>query len=368
MADHRDSNAVSPNRRAFTLIEMALSMSLVGIVLISLGTMLALTMEAAPQPDDPATITRDAAFPLDLITEEISSAVSIVSVSPHAIRFRTADRNGDDLPETITYEWSGKEGTPLTRTINAEKPVDLIQSVFDVDFSATLQTHSLTTTGAGSSTNFDHELSANTSLLGGIVAAMNSRAELLRTGEGFFQALPLNAVPNDALYWIPEYAEIRLERNQHGGRVRVELRVLSGQNPSGISLASQVINTSDLGGESWHRIPVGGTIKLPPDTQIGVMVVCLSGNNSFRTRVFQQFLFPSNPASRYTNDGGNSWSGSVTTRLGFRFRGTYFLIGKQETTSQTTASAIRIRVQPGPTPATSVSTMVDLPAPVRYGQ
>lgn len=354
-------------RRAFTLIEMALSLSLVGIVLISLSTMLALTMEAAPRPDDPATVTRDVSFPVDLMAEELSSAISIISVSPHAIRFRIADRDGDDLPDTIAYEWSGKEGSPMTRTVNAEKPVEIISSVFDADFSAPTESHELTTTMADIGTNFEHELSTSTSVLGGILTMLNSRLETLNTGEGYFQVLPISSVPADALFWVPEYVEVPLESNNGSGRVRLELRIEDNLSPTNTAVASKVIKTSDFGSESWVRLPVGGNLRLPPETKLGVMVVSISGNRAVKTRIFQQFLFPHNPASRYTNNSGSTWSASVTTRLGFRVRGQYFRQAKQETTSQTTVSSVRFRINPSPAASTSISTMVDLPAPVRYG-
>jgi len=367
MTEHQAPSVAATARSAFTLIEMALSMSLVGIVLISLSTMLALTMEAAPRPDDPATITRDVAFPVDLITEELSSAISIISVSPHAIRFRIADRDGDDQPETIIYEWSGKEGAPITRAVNAEKPIDLIKAAFDVDFAATTESHTLTTTGIDGGTGFEHELSADTSVLGGIAAVVNSRLDTLREGEGYFQVLPTGNIPDGALFWVPEYVEVPLERNAEGGRVRLELRIEDDLEPTHLVIASTVLSTSDLDRESWVRLSVGGTLRLAPETKLGVMVVSLSGDRTVKTRVFQHFLFPHNPASRYTNNNGATWSQSVTTRMGFRFRGRYHEVTKQESTSQTTVSSVRLRINPSPTDSTSISTMVSFPAPVRYG-
>jgi len=128
-----------------------------------------------------------------------------------------------------------------------------------------------------------------------------------------------------------------------------------------------VVRTADLGKENWVRIEIPGTLKLAPDTKLGVMVVSLSGDRTVSVRAFNQVVFPTDPAARFTSNGGDSWSVSGTNRLGYRIKGKYFGLDKEDTTVETTVSTVRFSLNPSTTSATAISTTVDLPSPVRYG-
>jgi len=353
--------------RGFTLIEMVLSLSLFGIVLVSLGTMLALTMQAAPKSSDAATLIRNASYPATVMAEELAAAIQVISVTPTEITFRTADRTGNGQPDTVTYSWSGKPGTPLTRKVNASDSVELISSLESAFFAADIQTHTQITNFATSSSAFQHELSPGSSLVGSITALLNSRLERLRIGQGFFQCMSIEAVPDDALYWVPEYAEVLLQRNSSPGTIRLELHVEENHTPTGVAVISKVLQAADLDREEWVRISVPGTLKLSPQTRLGVMVVCLSGDGSVETRIMNQILFPSAPPARSTSDGGASWDTKNTTRMAYRLRGSYYERGKQESASESTIRSIRFSINPTAASATAISTSIDLAAPVRYG-
>lgn len=374
--------------RGFTLIEMALSMSLFGIVLVSLGTMLALTMQAAPKPDDAATQIRNTSYPAAFMAEELAAATEVLSVSPTGISFRTADRTGDGLPETVGYSWSGKPGAPLIRKINGKESAELIASVQSVSFDAQIETHIKVTNFATSGIDFAHEINhgllpfgggtppseEDGGLLDGVLdgvngglGSLNSRLVTLREGEGLYQTMRIEAVPDDALYWIPTYAEVRLEKNATPGTVRLELRIDEGNEPTNIVVASTVLHTTVLGDENWIKIEVPGSLKLSPQTRLGLTVISLSGDRTTKIRTMQQILFPSEaPASR-TVDGGISWSTLADARVAYRLEGSYFERVKQESVSESTVRSIRFAINPTATSATALSTSVDLPAPVRYG-
>ena len=66
----------------FSLIEMVLSLSLVGLVLASLGSMLAFSMQATPRPDDAVIRITDASLPVSIMTEEIGSPTVPATTRP----------------------------------------------------------------------------------------------------------------------------------------------------------------------------------------------------------------------------------------------------------------------------------------------
>jgi hypothetical protein len=56
------------------------------------------------------------------------------------IEFSVADRNGDDVPETIRYAWSGAVGTPLTRQYNGGTLVYILTDVRQFSLTYNLKT------------------------------------------------------------------------------------------------------------------------------------------------------------------------------------------------------------------------------------
>lgn len=352
--------------RGFTLIEMALSLSLVGIVLVALGSMLALTMQSAPQPTDAASRVRGIAFPASVMAEEIGSATGFVSVTTREIEFRIADRTGDDTEETVIYSWSGTPGDPLLRTINGGTDQVMVDSVQGVAFSAETDTHTLVEKYPGPGTTFVRELTPGFSHLPGVVVMLNSRMVPIDHDEGFFQRIPGDRVPGDALYWVPEYVQVRMAQHSTPGAVRLEVRTVDDGSPTGVAVASKVILADDIDDdEEWVQIDVPGSLKLPADTTLGVAVICIYGHRSVETRVFEQFVFPSEPAMLRSSDGGDSWSGSLSTRLSYRIRGEYYPESKEETITETTVSTVRFSINPSELDYTGISTTVDLPTPVR---
>ena len=357
----------SQSSRAFSLIEMVLSLSLVGLVLASLGSMLAFSMQAAPRPDDPVVRVTDAALPISIMTEEIGSATSIVSLSAASITFEVADRTGDGSPETITYRWDGTPGDSLVREINGGDPQSVLTDVHSLEFEPDTNSYTYEVVTPGSASDYSRELSSDTSHLAKIVALVNSRLVPIDLNEGFFQRVRSDAIPDGALYWTPDYVDVLLEQaiSDSNGRVRLEVRLFESGQVSSVSLASRVIHALDLGSENWIRIDIPGELKLDPNDELGVALICIDGNDSVAVRVFQQLVFTGEHAMLRSSDAGLTWSSGLTTRMGYRIRASYFTESGRTSSTEKTVSSIRVTVSPTGLAGTSVVTTVDLPAPVR---
>jgi type II secretory pathway component PulJ len=56
-----------------------------------------------------------------------------------AVTFLVPDRNGDQLPETLRYSWSGKAGDPLMYQFNNEPAIALLTNVAHFELSAIMR-------------------------------------------------------------------------------------------------------------------------------------------------------------------------------------------------------------------------------------
>jgi prepilin-type N-terminal cleavage/methylation domain-containing protein len=352
-------------QRGFSLIEMVLSLSLVGLVLASLGSVLAFAMGAAPQPHDPASRLSATQLPLSIMAEEIGSAKEFLSIANDKIVFRIDDRNGDGADDTIAYFWDGSPGDPMLRQINADPAVEVLDELNAFSITAQSSSFSFETIQPDGGTDFETELSADTSALVKVVALLNSRMQPVRLAHGFSQRIRNSALPDDTLYWVPESVAVLLERESSPGAVRLEVRVSESGSPSYRAIAGRVVRTDELGSENWVEVRIPGTLQLDRGTELAVVLICIDGDRSVSTRVFEQLVFASEPAMRRSSDAGDSWVSDLTTRMAFQLRGTYFTEASRVTATETVVESVRIDLNTSPSPQTGLVTGVDLAAPVR---
>lgn len=132
-------------RSGHTLLEMMLSLTLLSIIAVSVGSAVMLASQATPEEGSPtATLLSDSKV-LARIAEDLSLAMYIPERSANTVTIVVADRTGDGLPDRITYAWSGTPGMPLTFELNDQSPVALIQQVdqFELDFTIATQTKAI---------------------------------------------------------------------------------------------------------------------------------------------------------------------------------------------------------------------------------
>lgn len=125
-----------PDRNAFTLMEVILSTVIVSIILGATVSTLMITQRGIAGS---TTVVQDAADGRDaseLVTLDLSLALSFSERTGKAVTFTVPDRDGDGQPETIRYSWSGDAGDPLTRRINGGTIVTIAENVtrFDLDY------------------------------------------------------------------------------------------------------------------------------------------------------------------------------------------------------------------------------------------
>ena len=107
-----------PGRSGFTLLEVVVALSIISVLLASLGSVVVLASRAIPSTASAAGTGAASAAALDQMVSELKFATGVVAKTSTAIEFKVPDRTGDGNADTIRYEWGGIAGGPLVRTFN----------------------------------------------------------------------------------------------------------------------------------------------------------------------------------------------------------------------------------------------------------
>ena len=121
----------SRGRSAFTLVELILSVTIMGILMTGLASAIVIVTYAVPSGDSLAITIVDAAEVSDQIVEELRPAIWITEHTGTSVAFTVADRDGDYVPERIRYEWSAAPGDPLMREYNGGAAIAVLEDVTD---------------------------------------------------------------------------------------------------------------------------------------------------------------------------------------------------------------------------------------------
>ena len=121
--------AVTGRKAGFTLIELVVCTVIASTLMIGIGSTMLVSVRALPQADSASSATLKASPIVDQLAMELQNAVTINSRSATMVDFTVADRDGDEVVETLRWEWSGTAGDPLTRQYNGATPVALLEGV-----------------------------------------------------------------------------------------------------------------------------------------------------------------------------------------------------------------------------------------------
>jgi prepilin-type N-terminal cleavage/methylation domain-containing protein len=130
-------------RRAFTIAEMSVSLAVLSILMVAMGSAIAISARALPTPSSPVNADLALSAALDRLGAELRYAKTIESSGATFVQFLVADRNGDSSDERIRYEWLGA-GQSLTRAYNGAAPVPVSDALSN--FSLSFQKKKITTT------------------------------------------------------------------------------------------------------------------------------------------------------------------------------------------------------------------------------
>ena len=124
------------NRTAsgFTLIEVVLSLSVLGILLTALGSVLTLSLRAMPVRGGADEHALQVARVFEQMSDDIQSA-SAITHTDTSLTLTIPDRDGDSDAEIVEYAWRGETRAGLQRRVNAGDWTTVIDNVSDATFS-----------------------------------------------------------------------------------------------------------------------------------------------------------------------------------------------------------------------------------------
>jgi len=125
--------------RGLTLVELLVSIAVTAILMLAIGSAMLIATHAFPDVGSAASATIVASEVAEQLTTELQYAVSIISRSEKMVEFTVADRDTDEVPEVIRYQWSGIAGAPLTRQYNGGSVVEVLDSVQEFNLSYDLE-------------------------------------------------------------------------------------------------------------------------------------------------------------------------------------------------------------------------------------
>jgi prepilin-type N-terminal cleavage/methylation domain-containing protein len=316
----------------FTLVELSVAVAVTSVIMVGMGSAMLIAGRALPEARSPTASRLAAARAAEDMATELQYAAWVNQRSPNMIEFVTADRNADEIPETIRYEWSGTSGAPLLRQYNGGAPVSILTDVceFGLSYNVMIVTartpegneSGQTTLSGYSTTQGLHDCS---------IQNIESYAEC------FFPVLPANTVS-----W--KVTRVVISAKQDGtadGEASVQLQTATaGHLPSGTVLEEKpLLESTLLPTYLEQEFTFSAVGDLSPTQGLCLVVKWVANDIACKVRARNGNVTDLNIALARSTDGGLTWAalpnqsmlfavyGTVTTSTSPQVQNTYYLEG-----------------------------------------
>lgn len=317
-----------PRLRGFTMIEMVMSLMVLGIITTAAGALIVLSARMWPgRAIESGAGALSAA--LGQMAEDLAQATTVNAVAANWVQFVVPDRDGDGRAETVVYSWSGKAGDPLLRQLSGYRATPVSGPLDSLLLTAATRQETAQPSGtlvqSASTTLFDANAPGS-----GDVAVSSASAW------GYVLAPTL---PAGTVSWSIDRVRLRVRSSfSASDSFRVRVHAASGTGlPSGAILADVVVLESALSSSmSWHDVPI--TVSgLPAGASVAVCLIHASGSGE-SCRLAANLLGPSptNATVVSSTTGGSVWVSQPSAALAMRVFGT--------TTSFSTPAAATTRL------------------------
>ncbi|MEZ6190758.1 MAG: prepilin-type N-terminal cleavage/methylation domain-containing protein [Phycisphaerales bacterium] len=300
--------------RAFTLIEMVVSLTIMSIVFLAMGSVMLMTTKAIPAQNNPCTLALTAGEVSEQIIGELQTATGIITASGNQVGFTVPDRasDADTNDETISYTWSGTPGDPIYRQYNGGTPVEFAAGV--QAFSLTYDVRSVLQ--PDTSEESAEVLLANHSTVGSSgefpVTQYNWAGQLITPG----------GLPADTIDWNVTRVLLYAKRySGNTGKTQVQIRnALIGGTPGSTVIESQLMSESLLSSNyAWSTYTFTGVRGISPSDKLCLVLYWQADNESAGIGY--------NPSGGsgycYTYTKGLPWLTSSSQSLYYQVYGTY---------------------------------------------
>jgi hypothetical protein len=323
-------------------------MAVMGMIMVGIGSAMIIAGRAIPTARNVTATTVAAVEAADQIVADLQYSISVNQRAAAMIEFTVHDRNGDDIPETIRYSWSGSAGAPLIRQYNGGTAESVLTDVRQFSLSYTLQTISKEIPQPNESAetilvSFD----ANKNLFDFPIKDKEEYAEY------FFPALPA-----DTLSWKVTRMVLQAKLDATtDGQASVQLqRPTLGNLPSGIVIEERTLLESVLTTKyTSQEFTFSAANNLRPTQGLWIVVHWLANAIACKVQGQSSGVTATNLSLAKSTDGGISWStlagqsllftvyGTVTTAGTPQIQKTYYLEGIDLTLRASSDSAALVQ-------------------------
>jgi len=311
-------------RQGFTLVELVTSMAVMTVIIVAMGSSILIASRAMPDARSPTATRIAAAEAVEQIVTDLQYAVSVSQRSATMIEFSVADRNGDDVPETIRYAWSGTAATPLTRQYNGGTVVNILTDVQQFSLTYNLKTISteIPQGTEGAETTLA-TFSATKNLFDYPIMGTEEYAEY------FFPSLPAGT-----LSWKVTRLVIKAKLDgATDGQASVQLqRPTVGKWPSGAVLEEKTLPESTLVSQYRDQeFTFFAANGLSPSQGLCLVVKWVANATACRVRGCSSGVTATNLSLGKSTNRGASWSTLASQSLLFTVYGTVTTAGTPQT-------------------------------------
>ena len=340
--------------RGWTLIELVVSVAIAATIMLGIASSILIAARALPDAETPANAAITAGAAAEQIAAEMQYAISVNGRSARHIEFTVADRSGDDVPETIHYEWSGTAGQPLTRKYNNGTTVNVIDKVYEFNLSYDLEVMSK---------EIRPQNESSETLLIQYDSTENLQDYSIKETDWYGQYF-LPTLPADASSWKVTRIRFFAKRSTVvDGQAKVQLQLpTAGKVPGGAVLEEKtLVESSLLEDYVKQEFVFSNVANLSPQKGLCLVIAWAYGDVSCRVRGRNSGAGTSNSFMVQSTNRGASWSALTAQSLLFWVYGTVTTPGQPQVQNTYYLKGVEIKLRIGADAQSTVCTRTSTP-------
>lgn len=309
----------------FTLVELLVSVAMVAILSVAMGSAVLIASRAIDSGESSASRAVAAADIVEQIKAELRLATSFAERSPNAVAFTIPDRDGDGVDERIRYAWSGEARTPLTRVYN-DGPEEIVANDvrgFGLEYLVQSLDPPPYVPGEGQE-SAEVLLAGHEDAPGG-----NLKVFVVKWDEWCAQYFR-PALPADATEWTVTRVQFvaRRDRNPYDGVISVSITSAGSElTPAYPVLAEARVSESSLPSQmTWVDVPLSNLSGLDPSQGLCLVIAYSSGTGGIAVVQYEDGGKPMTPDTHWTITKSRGFSFTTPNDrqdMLFRIYGTY---------------------------------------------
>gem|GEM_PF-2617606 len=269
----------STARRGFTLPELLISVSVSGLLMVSLGSALNIATRSL-RPDAAAAVSLDSGRSLRMIQEDLRFATRILERGPRSIRMLTTDADRSGKGDIVLYSWTGTVGADLLRSVNGSTAIPVCEDVtdFNIALSTRGETQKIPEPAASTSESLFRQQTSTSSLDWDYVDSSNAYGQLISPALFLSTAKP-GASDEWQITRVEFYAA--REYSWSGSTYRFQLKKASDDGlPTNETIYTETRDPNIISSSgSWTSISMTGLPWLDASQNITMTFNYLSGFN-----------------------------------------------------------------------------------------